>query len=88
MNVQHEDGLFFIERDGKHIGELTYRMSGNDMVVNHTFVDPSLRGGTLGRDLVAAAVQWARAQNHKVVPACSYVQSVFVATREYDDVRK
>jgi predicted GNAT family acetyltransferase len=88
MSVQHEDGLFFIEQDGKHVGELTYRMAGNDMVVSHAFVDPSLRGGTLGRDLVAAAVSWARAQNHKVVPACSYVRSVFAATPEYADVRK
>ena len=89
--IRHEDdgarGSFFIERDGKRVAELTYSMSGNAAIVSHTWVEPRLRGGTLAASLVKAAVEWAREGNRKIVPACSYVRSVFAHTPEYSDVR-
>ena len=86
--VRHGDGSFFVERDGKRVAELTYRIEGADAVVDHTFVDPSARGGTLARDLVEAAVQWAREENRKIVPVCPYVRGVFAKTPAYADVAK
>jgi predicted GNAT family acetyltransferase len=87
-DIGHRDGAFFIERDGKHIAELTYRLQGEDAVIDHTFVDPDFRGGTFARDLVAAAVQWARKENRKLVPMCPYVRSVLAKTPEYADVSR
>ncbi|MGZ5100431.1 MAG: GNAT family N-acetyltransferase [Usitatibacter sp.] len=89
--IRHEDdglrGAFYIERDGKRVAELTYSMAGNAAVVDLTWVEPRLRGGTLASSLVKAAVEWARAGDRKIVPACSYVRSVFARTTEYNDVR-
>lgn len=89
--IRHEDdgvrGAFFIERDGKRVAELTYSMAGNAAIVDLTWVEPRLRGGTLAPSLVKAAVDWAREGNRKIVPACSYVRSVFARTPEYGDVR-
>jgi predicted GNAT family acetyltransferase len=87
-DIQHRDGTFFVEREGRHVAQLTYRLQGEDAVVDHTFVDPALRGGTLARELVAAAVQWARKDNRKLVAVCPYVRAVFAKTPEYADVRK
>jgi predicted GNAT family acetyltransferase len=87
-DIRHEDGRFFIERDGERVAELTYRMDGGDAILDHTFVDPKLRGGTLARDLVDAAVQWARAEERKVVAMCPYVRKVFASTPAYADVSK
>jgi predicted GNAT family acetyltransferase len=86
--IQHREGRFFAERDGRQVAELTYRMKGEDAVVDHTFVDPAARGGTLARDMVEAAVQWARRENRKIVAICPYVRSVFAKTPEYADVLK
>ena len=81
-------GMFFVERDGRHIAELTYRMAGTDAMIDHTWVEPALRGQGDARRLVRAIVDWARHEHLKLVPACSYVRAVFAQTPEYADVRK
>jgi predicted GNAT family acetyltransferase len=91
--IRHDDGerhgMFFIEREGRRVGELTYRMLGDTAVVDHTWVDPSLRGGRLAPRLVDAVVGWAREGNRKISPACSYVRMVMDRSPEnYKDVRK
>ena len=90
--VEHEgsprDGVFFIRRGGRRVAELTYRMLGEAALVDHTWVDPALRGGKLAPMLVAAVVEWARRENRKISPACSYVRAVMDRTPAYADVRK
>ena len=92
LDIRHDSderhGAFFIEREGRRVAELTYRMMGGDAMVDHTWVDPRLRGGGEAKSLVAAAVDWARQEHVKLVPACSYVRAVFDRTPEYADVRK
>ena len=80
-------GVFFLERGGRRVAELTYSLAGDKALVDHTYVDPPLRGGSIAPSLVEAAVRWARAENRKIVPLCSYVRSVFARTRAYDDVK-
>ncbi len=80
-------GAFFIERDGRRIAALTYSLDDGAAIVDHTWVDPALRGGNLARRLVDALVQWARAGRIRLVPTCSYVRVVIARTPEYADVR-
>jgi len=91
--VRHEDGerngSFFVEREGRRVAELTYRMLGETAVVDHTWVDPKLRGGKLAPKLVEAVVGWARQERRKISPACSYVRMVMDRYPDaYRDVRK
>src|SRR4029077_16670513 len=79
-------GEFVIERDGRRVAELTYSLSGRDLVVGHTWGDPQLRCGRRAPDLVEAAVTWARSESRKIVPACSYVRALFSRSPEYSDV--
>jgi hypothetical protein len=92
QDIRHEGGerhgAFFIEREGRRVAELTYRMMGADAMVDHTWVDPALRGGGEAKSLVQAAVEWARQEHMKLVPVCSYVRTVFDRTPAYADVRK
>ncbi len=89
--IRHDDdgrnGVFFIERDGRRVAELTYAREGEAAIVDHTWVDPQLRGGKAARRLVEAVVQWARAEHLRIVPTCSYVRVVLARTAEYADVR-
>lgn len=91
-DIRHQrgerSGVFFIEREGRRVAELTYRMMGADATVDYTWVDPKLRGGGEAASLVAAAVEWAREEHMKLVPVCSYVRAVFDRTPAYADVRK
>jgi hypothetical protein len=88
--IQHDEvhgrGEFFVERGGRRVAELTYSTSGSEAVVGHTWVDPSLRGGPLAPSLVGAVVEWARREQRKIVPVCSYVRAVFTRTPAYGDV--
>jgi predicted GNAT family acetyltransferase len=71
-------GEFFIQHgDGKRVAELSYTMAGDNAIVSHTYVAPEHRGGTLARRLVDAAASWAIRENHRIIPMCSYVRSVF-----------
>ena len=81
-------GAFVIDGDGKRLATMTYSVAGDDMIIiDHTEVDPSLRGTGAGQALVAAAVAWARDSSRRILPLCPFARSVFERTPEYADVK-
>jgi uncharacterized protein len=91
MDIQREEhgrkGAFFIDEDGEWVAEMTYLNPGNGtIVIDHTEVDPKLQGKNAGRELVAAAVEYAREKGLKIKPVCSYTKKVIDSTPEYQDV--
>lgn len=91
MEIQHEEhgrnGAFFIDEDGEWVAEMTYIRSGPDtIVIDHTEVDEKLGGQGIGKKLVAAAVDFARANGLKIKPLCPYTRKVIDSTPEYQDV--
>ena len=80
-------GEFVLELDGRRVGELAYTIDGRRLAIRHTGVDPSLRGHGEARELLDAAIAFARAQGYKVVPRCSYASMVFARSpAEFADV--
>lgn len=79
MEFEKGDNRFYKnDENGKLIAEITYVPSGEDKVlVDHTFVDPSLRGQGVAEQLVDRAVQEMKMENKKIVPVCPYVVSLF-----------
>lgn len=70
-----------IEIDG-HLAVAEYVVESSGRVVfTHTFVPPELRGRGLAEKLVRRALDDAREQGHRVVPACSYV-ATFIERHE------
>jgi len=91
MEIQREEhgrkGAFFIDRDGEWVAELTYFKSGDgEITIDHTEIDPELRGDNLGEDLVKAAVEYARENNLKIKPVCPFAKKVIDETAEYQEV--
>ena len=89
--VRKEDspakGAWVVERDGKRLAEMTYSAAGSDkIIIDHTDVSDALRGTGTGGKLVAAAVEWARANGKKILPLCPFAKSVFDKKPEYRDV--
>ncbi len=81
-----ENGEFYLQRDGVRVATLSYSESADVVIISHTEVDPSMREAGVGGRLVEAAVEWARAENKRVMPLCSFAQSVFDRTPAYADV--
>ncbi|MEB6565690.1 N-acetyltransferase [Acinetobacter towneri] len=91
MKIQHQEtqrgGEFFIERDGRHIAEITYQYQNEATIVaDHTWVDNSLRGQGVARQLLDVLVAFAREKQLKIVPTCSYVDVMFQREAEFADV--
>jgi predicted GNAT family acetyltransferase len=89
--ITHEEtsrgGAFLYMQDGRRMGELTYQRIGDRLVIlDHTFVDESLRGQGLARELLDAIVGWARATQTKIRPACSYAVLMFGRDKSIADV--
>lgn len=76
-----------LSQDGKVAFLAWEERSAGELVFNHTFVPPELRGRNLAAILTKFALEDARAQGRKVVPQCSYVAAYMERNREYDDLR-
>jgi len=79
-------GAFGIEQGGTRVATMTYTMAGGTMVINHTEVDPVLRGTGAGGKLVDAAVNQARQDHLRINPVCPFAKAVFDKKPEYADV--
>jgi len=69
------------------VGEMTYsRPTPERMIIDHTRVFEGFEGKGIARQMVLAAVDFARANNRKIIPVCSYAQAVLTRTDEYKDI--
>ncbi|MCA4780736.1 N-acetyltransferase [Empedobacter stercoris] len=87
LNLEGKNGVFVMTDDNnKEVGELTFMLKEEQMIVNHTGVNPGLRGKGLAEKLVLEAVKYARKNQLKIIPFCSYV-SVYIGKHpELQDV--
>lgn len=65
---------------------LTWRALGPLRVAERTFVPPEMRGRGVAQQLVEALVADARAQGFKIVPQCSYVDTLFRRNPDWSDL--
>ncbi|MFC6839045.1 GNAT family N-acetyltransferase [Xanthomonas theicola] len=76
----------FVLRLEGHEAELDYLLRDGRLVITHTGVPSAIGGRGLAARLVAAALEQARVQGVKVVPACSYAAAFVHRHPEYADV--
>jgi predicted GNAT family acetyltransferase len=72
--------------DGQLVGVLEYRPADGLVALVHTEVEPDLRRGGVGTDLVAAALDDLRSREAKIVPLCSFVRAFLRRHPEYEDL--
>lgn len=86
-NFNEKNGRFWIEEDGKELAEMTYVFAGETkFIIEHTEVFSGNEGKGLGKQLVKAAVDFAREKGFKILPLCPYAKAVFEKTPDYSDV--
>lgn len=89
--ISHEEtghrGAFFLEQDGKRVAEMTYsRVNPSLVIIDHTEVAPHLGGLGVGRRLLDAAVDWARANETRILSTCPYASAQFARDPSIRDV--
>lgn len=89
--VQKDDknkGYFQAVQEDKEAGRMTYTWAGeNKIIIDHTEVNPEFKGQGVGEKMVMAAVEFARANNIKIMPLCPFAASVFKKREDIQDVK-
>jgi uncharacterized protein len=78
----------FAAMDGdKELGRMYYSWAGIDkFIIDHTEVHPEAKGTGTGKFLIEGAVNYARANNFKLVPLCPFANAMFKKHKEWRDV--
>lgn len=90
MKFKYETNRIYLENDSKEcIAEVTFpSISENEVNINHTYVDKSLRGQGVADKLLTALVHDLKKTNIKAVATCSYAVDWFENHPEHKDVYK
>lgn len=88
MEIRHvvNEGFFIFGENGDELAKLTYRKEGEKLFFESTVVSPELRGQGIAGKLFDAGVKYARENNYKIVPVCSYIVKKFESGK-YDDLK-
>ncbi|HEX7708213.1 MAG TPA: GNAT family N-acetyltransferase [Thermoanaerobaculia bacterium] len=86
-HVRHneEESRFETVIDGR-TAFVDYRRNEGEIVLTHTEVPPELSGRGLANEIVKQALEYARANDLRVVPQCSFVQKYIERNPEYADL--
>lgn len=85
--LQEENKIYLNDENNHMIAVVTFPKLAEGIVsLDHTFVDPSLRGQGVAGKLMEAAVAYFRSNSLKVKPTCSYAVKWFSEHPECEDV--
>ena len=87
LNIVHNEAAkrFETSIDG-HTGYISYKERDDKLVYDHTIVPQELGGRGVGSALVKEALNYARENDKKVVPQCSFVSSYIAKHPDYQDL--
>lgn len=81
-------GRYVFRLDGAE-AQMTYSRAGETMIiVDHTEVPDAMRGRSVGRALVARAVEDARAEGRSIIALCPFAKAQIDRHPEWQDVLK
>ncbi len=89
MHIKKGDRRFYIDNEqGEIVAYLEFGFEDSKtLIANSTFVDPSLRGQGVAKELLDVFARFARDNGYKVRPLCSYVVKAFEVSDAYDDIK-
>ncbi len=87
LTITHDEQAkrFETSIDG-YTGYISYQERDDTLVYDHTIVPQELGGRGIGSALVKHALNYAREQNKKVIPQCSFVSSYISKHPDYQDL--
>ena len=84
---KNKDRFYIGESEEKNIAEVTFKKhQDNIIVLDHTYVNRSLRGRGIGKILVDKVVEYARQNNLKIIPTCPFAKDIMEMSEAYADV--
>lgn len=85
--LDEANSRFAVFHENKEIGEISFVKTGEHLlIIDHTYVDEKWKGHAIGNALVQKVVDFAIAENRKIIPLCPFAKKVFDSTPEYEAV--
>src|SRR5690625_4445685 len=86
--IKKGDHKFYVgDNEQEPLAEITFKTKDDHTIIaDHTYVSDELRGQGMAGKLLEVLTDYAREENKKIVPVCSYVQSKMEKTTEYHDL--
>ncbi len=90
-NRSGNGGVFTLhneEEEEEEVGRLTYTIfpEENKLIISFVLVHSKFEGKGMGKYLVDEAIKFARENEWKVYPQCSYARSVMSRMKDVDDI--
>lgn len=84
----HEkNGDFEALIDDQRAGLMTYTWAGEDkFIIDHTEVSENHNGKGVGKEMLLAAVKFARENGLKIIPLCPFAKATFQKNADLQDV--
>lgn len=82
--IYESDRIYCVDEDNELIAEITFPAENGVAVIDHTFVDGSLRGQGVAGMLVKAAADRIVSDGNKIAAVCSYAKKWFEKHPEYE----
>lgn len=92
MNYHNEKsgngGVITLSNDAEEVGRLTYTIfpEQDRMVISYVLVHRQFEGRGMGKYLIEEALKYARDNNWKVYPHCSYARNVMNRMNDVEDI--
>lgn len=81
--ITEKDRIYATDPAGNVVAEVTFPTVNGVSTIDHTFVDPSLRGEGIAGKLVKLAADKILAEGNKIAATCSYAVAWFKRHPEY-----
>lgn len=81
--VTEKDRIYATDESGKLMAEVTFPTTDGVSYIDHTFVDPSLRGQGVAGKLVKLAADAILESGNKIAATCPYAVTWFERHPEY-----
>lgn len=87
QSIKGTEGRFYIQQDDELIGEVQFmKQNDHEIEIYHTEVAGKEQGHHIGEQLIEHAVNYARQNNLKITPSCTFAKAVFTRNQSYQDV--
>lgn len=70
--ITEKDRIYALDASGKLIAEVTFPNHNGTSTIDHTYVDPSLRGQGIAGELVKLAAEKIIADGNRISASCTY----------------
>lgn len=88
LPIQHNTAASRFEyTENNLLCHLDYELNGNLMAVTHTMVPQELGGRGIAGELTEAAFAWAKENNLKINPICSYTAAYFKRHPKHSELK-